>query len=118
MGKIILKGLKFNAFHGVYADEKLNGNTFVVDVEIKTDTAKAQMSDELIDTLDYVTIYHAVKIAMETPSNLLENVAFRINDAISEHLKKGKIKTTIYKKNPPIGGKCKYTSVTLKTKIK
>lgn len=117
MGVITLKDLKFYAHHGVYEKEKIEGNTFIVDISIKVDTSLAEKSDNIEDTLDYVEVYNRIDLEMNTPSNLLENVAFRINNSISQLVKKGKIKTTIYKQNPPIGGDCSYTSVTLKTKI-
>lgn len=117
MGKIKLKGLEFHAFHGVYEEEKVNGNTFIVDISVETDTSISEKSDNISDTLDYVRVYELIKLEMDTPSNLLENVAFRINNSISTLVKKGKIKTTIYKQNPPIGGDCESTSVTLKMKI-
>ena len=117
MGIITLKDLKFKAFHGVFEEEKVNGNTFIVDVKIKVDTSKAEKTDNINDTLDYVEVYRRVSVEMDIPSDLLENVASRINKSIAEMLVKGKIKTTIYKQKPPIGGACAYTSVTLKQKV-
>jgi len=117
MGTITLKNLKFQAFHGVYEEEKLKGNTFIVDISIKVDTSVSEKSDDLKDTLDYVEVYRRNDLEMQTPSNLLEHVASRINTSVSELVEKGKIKTTIYKQKPPIGGDCDYTSVTLKTKV-
>ena len=116
MGVIKLKGLKFHAFHGVHEEEQKNGNTFIVDVVIKTDISKSAESDNLNDTIDYVKVYEAVKIEMETPSKLLENVAYRINNALLVFINNSKIETTIYKMNPPFDGECEYSSVTLITK--
>ena len=116
MCKIKLKGLKFHAFHGVYKEEQKNGNIFFVDVTIKTNLEKPCKSDNLIDTADYVQVFEAVKAEMKIPSKLLENVAYRINQSLSKFIPKSKIKTTIYKMNPPFDGICKYSSVTLKIK--
>lgn len=117
MGTIKLKGLKFTAFHGVYAEEKEKGNKFLVDISIKTKTKEAEQSDDLKDTLDYEKVYSVIKSEMDKPSDLLENVASRIADSVGKLITKGKVKLTVYKKNPPIGGKCKYTSVSLNKKI-
>lgn len=116
MGSIKLKGLKFHAFHGVYEEEQKNGNTFIVDITIKTDLSISAKSDNLEDTADYVKVYNAIKNEMETPSQLLEHVVQRINKRISSFIKKAVIKTTVYKMNPPLGGECSYSSVTLKMK--
>lgn len=118
MGTIKLKGLKFKSFHGVYADEKEKGNKFLVDISIKTKTKEAEGSDKLDDTLNYENVYEVIKNEMNKPSDLLENVASRIAESVSKLITKGKIKLTVYKKSPPIGGKCKHTSFTLKTKVK
>ena len=115
MGVIKLKGLKFHAFHGVYEEEQLNGNTFIVDVSIDTDISKSAESDELEDTVDYVKVYESVKSEMEIPSKLLEHVANRINNSLLTFINNSIIETTIYKMNPPLGGECSYSSVTLKT---
>ena len=117
MSIITLKDLKFKAYHGVYENEKLEGNTFLVDIHIELDTTKSEFTDQLEDTLDYVEVYNRIKTEMEKPSNLLENVVHRINNSIETMIDEGKIETTIYKQNPPIGGECSYTSVTLTTEI-
>ena len=114
---ITLKGLTFHAHHGVFDEERKNGNTFIVDISIKSNTKEAEQSDNLSETIDYGKVYLLVKKEMKVPSHLLENVAYRINNSVKNLIKKGKIKTTIYKKNPPIEGDCEYSSVTLKTKI-
>ena len=50
---------------------------------------------------------------MEKPSNLLENVAGRIVDAISRaHPKLWFIQVRVSKKNPPVGGACSWSRVT------
>lgn len=116
MSIIKLKGIKFHAFHGVFDEEREKGNTFLVDISIETDTTIAEETDDLSKTVDYGVVYDLVNQEMKKPSKLLENVAHRINAAVLEIISTGKIKTTIYKKNPPITGECKYSSVTLKSK--
>lgn len=118
MATIELNGLTFHAFHGVYEEEQKNGNTFVVDVNIKTNISKSAISDNLDHTVDYVEVYKIIKNEMDIPSQLLENVVYRINTALSAIVKKASIKTTLYKMNPPLGGKCNYSAVTLKLKTK
>ena len=106
MGKISLEGMEFFAYHGCYKEEQIIGTKFIVDLQVTIDSAIAEESDHLKDTLSYVHLYQAVKGEMEMKSHLLEHVAKRI----IESLKSGfpaiqKIELKISKVNPPVGGK-------------
>ena len=114
MGKILLEGLEFFAYHGVYQEERENGQLFSIDLEIIADYSKACYSDKLEDAIDYVRIYELVKAEMEIPSSLLENVAQRIIDSIRENFDQIEvIKVKITKLHPPISGKLKGVSIEL-----
>lgn len=113
-GRIILEGLEFHAYHGVYPHERDSGNWFEVDVAVETDFTEGARNDELSGTVNYETIFRIVKEEMEKPSRLLETVA----ENIVTHLLNGLPKITfvdlkISKLNPPIGGKCRKASISL-----
>ena len=77
--------------------------------------AAAEQSDCLDDTLDYSAVYKIVASEMATPSNLLENVAFRIRAAIGEAYPAiPEFEISVSKKNPPVGGSAAEAKVTLK----
>jgi dihydroneopterin aldolase len=106
MGQIILEGMEFFAFHGCFREEQIIGSKFRVDLRISTDTDKAELSDHLRDTVDYVALYQAVKVEMEQKSHLLEHVGRRIIDRIrSQFPAITSIHLKIAKNNPPMGGK-------------
>jgi len=106
MGKIILDGMEFFAYHGCFKEEQLIGTKFIVDLEIEADTSAAEKSDHLADTLNYVGIYQLVKTEMESKSHLLEHVANRIVHAIMLHFPViSRTDITIFKINPQVGGK-------------
>jgi 7,8-dihydroneopterin aldolase/epimerase/oxygenase len=114
MGEIWLEGIEFKAFHGVYEQERKEGNTFVVDLKVITDFSKSAITDNLADTVDYGALYLIVKQEMEIPSNLLEHVAKRILDKILDYSEAIlAIEITISKLNPPIEGKAKRSAVKL-----
>lgn len=114
MGKILLEGMEFFAYHGVYKEERENGQLFSIDMEIVTNYSKACYSDKLEDAIDYVHIYELVKAEMEIPSSLLENVAQRIIDSIRKNFDQiESIKVKITKLKPPISGKLKGVSIEL-----
>ena len=110
---IELTGMEFHAFHGCLEQERKEGNTFVVDFRGKRDGKKAAKTDDLKNTADYSKIYEIVAAEMAKPSNLLENVAARIVDAIMEaDFGFGFVQVRVSKKNPPVGGACSWSRVT------
>ena len=110
---IELTGMEFHAFHGCLEQERKEGNTFVVDFRGKRDGKKAAKTDDLKNTADYSKIYEIVASEMAKPSNLLENVAARIVDAIMEaDFGFWFALVRVSKKNPPVGGVCAWSRVT------
>lgn len=110
---IELTGMEFHAFHGCLEQERKEGNTFVVDFRGKRDGKKAAKTDDLKNTADYSKIYEIVAAEMAKPSNLLENVAGRIVDAIMEaDFGFWFVQVRVSKKNPPLGGTCSWSRVT------
>lgn len=82
MAIIAIEGIKMRAFHGVYAEERVEGNNFCVDVYMDIDTSRAAKSDDLADTLDYSVIHHEIVEIMRQPQNLLERLNMSIGEAI------------------------------------
>ena len=110
---IELTGMEFHAFHGCLEQERKEGNTFVVDFRGKRDGKKAAKTDDLKNTADYSQIYEIVAAQMAKPSNLLENVAGRIVDAImAADFGFWFVQVRVSKKNPPVGGTCSWSRVT------
>lgn len=113
-GKIELKGLEFHAFHGCLEEEKKNGNRFIVDVSFICDITTAALEDELSGTVDYSVVYALVAKEMAIPSNLLENVAYRIRNAILEKFPQMEgLTVSVSKCNPPVEGVAAYSMVTI-----
>ena len=114
MGKILLEGMEFFAFHGCFKEEQIIGTKFIVDLSIETDTSKAEASDHLHDTVDYVGLYRCVKTQMDEKSHLLEHLGKRIIDAICREFPAiDSIRLKISKINPPMGGKMHQVSYLL-----
>ncbi len=114
MSIIELENMEFYSYHGCFKEEQVVGNHFTIDLSIKTDTSKAQISDNLQDTVNYQKVYSLVKREMENKSKLLEHVAERILSSLLiefESVESATIKVS--KLNPPMGGKIQKVSVTL-----
>jgi len=115
MGKILLQGLKFYAYHGHYEEEQEMGNEFEVDVVLETDLSTPAASDNLKDTIDYGIIYQLIEREMQCPSRLLENIAQRIIAVVQgEYAGIEQIEVKVTKFNPPIGGACRASAVILR----
>ena len=55
--KLILRGLKFQGYHGVKPEERKLCQKFLVDVDAWLDLQPAGKSDCLSDTVSYTDIY-------------------------------------------------------------
>jgi 7,8-dihydroneopterin aldolase/epimerase/oxygenase len=114
MAQLILQNMEFYAHHGHFTEENIIGGRFRVDVVIETDVSKAAASDDLKDALDYSLVYDLVKKEIHQVSHLVEHVAGRIADAIHAEFKGiGQVTVTVFKLNPPVGGKMDHFSVTI-----
>ncbi len=114
MGKIILEQMEFYAYHGCFKEEQIIGNRFIVNLELETNTAAAEISDKLHDTVNYQEVYYLIKLEMDTKSHLLEHIARRIMEKVMGSFPAvSGLKLRISKMNPPLGGKLHAVSVEL-----
>lgn len=100
---IFIRDLKFHAKHGHLPIERITGNTFVVDIIIDTDLSVSGKSDDLKDTVDYVSVMELTQKEMEIPSDLIEHVAERIAASIKTNLSGVQaVEVTVKKQKPPL----------------
>lgn len=112
--RIKLITMDFRAAHGCYPTEKKVGGSFKVDVALDVEDNGAVRADDVAGTVNYVEVYETVKEQMSVPSNIIENVAQRIIDAVYARFPQvRRVKVTVAKLAPPIGGKAESVSVTL-----
>ncbi len=111
---IQLENIEIYAHHGVFAQETLVGNSFIINLKIKVDILKAVNTDSLEDTLNYGEIYKLIKTEMEIPSKLLEHVGGRIIGSLRRSFPEiEEIELKISKRNPPTGGQIDCASIIL-----
>jgi dihydroneopterin aldolase len=115
MGKIIIEEMEFYAFHGHYQEEQIVGNRFLVDLELETNMETPAGSDQLVDAVNYQMAYQLIKKEMRRKkSNLLENIAKRILDALYAEMDGiDKATVRIRKMHPPLGGPIRSVGVTM-----
>ena len=106
--------MEFHAYHGCFAEEQLTGTRFTVDLFLETDTQKAETTDHLSDTVNYLEVYQVVKQEMMINSKLIEHVGHRIlNQVLFRFPTVLHAKIKVRKMNPPLGGKMDFVSITL-----
>ena len=110
--KIILKGLRLYAYHGVMEQERKVGAYFTIDCEVECDMSVAIQTDFLYATISYADIYGTIKREMEKSSFLVEHVSGRIAKAIlDEYPKAQSVRIRLLKENPPMGADCQGAGV-------
>ena len=114
LGKIFLNNIRLYAYHGCMDEESRIGSDYIVDLEVATNLSRSSKTDQLKDTVDYVSLHAIVKQEMLKRSKLLENVAHRIaKNIMSQHQAVDQVKVKVVKKNPPIGGNMDEVAVQL-----
>jgi dihydroneopterin aldolase len=106
--------MEFRAPHGCYDLEKVVGNRYNVDLRMEVEIGDAPVSDELLKSVNYLAVYEQVAEEIQVPSNILENVAWRILERIHGAFPQIVSSTVkVSKLAPPLGGKVERVSVTL-----
>ena len=83
MDEISVKNLEVFCHHGVYKEENVLGQKFLVDIISKVDTREAGKTDELDLSVSYGDICRCVKKEMTKQNDkLLERVAERLAECI------------------------------------
>jgi dihydroneopterin aldolase len=78
--KIVLEGIDFHGYHGVFEEEARFGSRFTVDVELYCEFPE---DDELLETVDYGRIYEVIRYEVtERRYHLIEVLAQRIAGCI------------------------------------
>ncbi|MBD3941375.1 dihydroneopterin aldolase [Microbacterium sp. NEAU-LLC] len=114
LDEITLTGVRAFGHHGVFADERRDGQEFVVDVSLYVDTAAAAASDDVADTVHYGEVAErVVELVGRDPLNLIEGVAARIADDLLQHRLVHVARVTIHKPHAPITVPFSDVSVTI-----
>lgn len=101
---IRLEKLRFFAFHGLYDQEKKNGNEFELDLTLCIKPPVAKIT-KLEHTLNYVAVYELVQQEMQQPRELMETLLQELAQSLKSRFSEiAQIDLTIYKLTAPIAG--------------
>ncbi len=101
--RIELRGLTVRGHHGVFDEERRDGQDFVVDITVWIDLAAAAASDDLADTVDYGRLAQRAAAIVAGPSRkLIETVAAAIADDVMADERVHAVEVVVHKPDAPI----------------
>ncbi|MEI8082628.1 MAG: dihydroneopterin aldolase [Actinomycetes bacterium] len=103
LDRVMLTGVRVFGFHGVLAEERRDGQHFVIDVVLHLDLRKAGRTDDLAATVDYSKVAGLIEDCVGgPPCNLIEALASRIAARILESDRVLIVEVTVHKPSAPI----------------
>lgn len=101
--KIVLSGLEFHGFHGVFPEEAKLGARFIVDLELFTDFPE---QDEHEKTVDYAMIYELIRNeVIDERYDLIESLAQAIAlRVLKEQSRVVRVIVRVHKPHAPLPG--------------
>jgi dihydroneopterin aldolase len=104
LDKIILDGMQFYGYHGVFPEENKLGQRYQVDVEMHMPLAKPGASDKIEHTVNYAEAYEIIKAIVEQQVfKLIEALAERIaSELLQTYTSINEITVCVVKPHPPV----------------
>lgn len=101
--EIRLTGIRATGFHGVYPEERRDGQEFVADVVLSLSLRRAARTDDVADTVHYGELAEQVAAVLSgEPADLLETVADRIAQTALAYPIVDAVTVTVHKPQAPI----------------
>lgn len=117
MDRIIMKGMEFYGYHGLYPQEQTLGQRFIVDVELFLDLGQAGRADEPDYTVDYAGVSELVRAIIEgRPRKLIESVAESVASGILEKFSVREVLVRVKKPQAPLSHKFDWMAVEIRRK--
>lgn len=112
---ITLKNCAFFARHGVYAEEEVLGQRFLVDAEFDVQAGQAMEDDALDGTVDYGVAFKVIESTVTTKRHLLiESLALTIaKDLCAAFPAISRARISVRKPSAPIQGVLDYVQVSV-----
>ena len=115
LDEITLTGVRAFGHHGVFEQERCEGQEFVVDVTLFVSIARAATTDDVADTVHYGEVAERiVELVENDPVNLLEKLAARIADDLLARDHVRMVSVTVHKPQAPITVPFADVSVTIR----
>jgi dihydroneopterin aldolase len=103
LDRISIVGLRVHGKHGVFPDERVAGQEFVIDAVLWLDAAAAAATDDLTLTADYGAIADRLaEIVAGPPVLLIETLAERLAAACLANAVVEEAEVTVHKPQAPV----------------
>ncbi len=117
LDRIELRGLRVRGRHGVFEHERRDGQEFVIDAVVWTDTRAAAEADDLSHTVDYGALAgRLTTIVAGEPVRLIETLASRLAAACLADRSVAEAEVTVHKPQAPIPQPFDDVAVTIRRK--
>ena len=91
-------------YHGLFEDERQNGQSFEVDVKLELKNKRAGKSDLITDAVDYSEVIRVVHLLIVgEPVNLIERLAQIIATVLLDTFPIKSVEVVLHKANAPVG---------------
>ena len=112
MDKIVIKGLRIFAYHGVNPEEKEKGQPFVLDITLYKDLSLPGATGDLNDTVNYSRVAKtATRVMLAQKDDLIERAASRVAEAVLAEFPVREVTVRLKKPRAPIAGDFEYVAV-------
>jgi dihydroneopterin aldolase len=92
------------AHHGIYEQERENGNTFEISLHVSYEQPAGDL-DDISRMVDYEVLFGIIRHQMKTPSPLLEQVCHSVISQVKQYYPQvTKISMSLFKLKAPIAG--------------
>ena len=110
--RIRLTGIQVTARHGVYVEEKVTPQLFVIDVTCSLTPRPAE--DDLATTVDYSELAQSISRVARTGSvDLIETLAERVSETVLVNRRIAEVEVTVHKPQAPLAVPFSDVSVTI-----
>ena len=97
-------GIEVWAHHGVFEEERREGQPFLIDVSWRFDATQAARTDALESTIDYGKVTHVIVEEVQCdPVDLIETLVHRLARVLLEKFPMDEVRITVHKPQAPIG---------------
>ncbi|MCW2621320.1 MAG: dihydroneopterin aldolase [Frankiales bacterium] len=100
---IALRGLRVRGFHGVFPEERRDGQDFVIDAVLRVDVRAAAATDDLTRTVHYGVLAEGLAaVVAGEPVDLIETLAVRLAEVCLADPMVVSVELTVHKPQAPI----------------
>ena len=110
-----VRQLAIYAHHGVFAEEKLLGQRFLLDIQLRVQAPEALISDDIVRSVSYAHVIEEAKnFFTEQVYNMIETAADRLATHLLQRFSKAtSVSVTVHKPSAPIAAQFDSISATV-----